>query len=313
MERNVKTALAFPGVSTGMCGTEHLFYEEHAKTMAPFLAAASAVADTPFESLLLAEQLDDMDPRGRQLFAYAFSCGAAESFRALGVTPSATAGYSLGVYAALVAAGALSFEEGLAVADKAYEVTARACAGRQYGMAAVIGLEADELNGILSQQRFAGVRLVNTNNHSSFVLAGEAGDIGDVVEEAKQHSAYRALVLDVDVPYHHPGLLNGVGEEFDAYLDGLAWREPVCSVFSAIDHRPLSDPADLRAFTAHNLTNPVDWQGVVLGLANAGIGLVIECGAGVSLTQNARMTPGASPFANLKNYRRKLRRLSARS
>ncbi|MCP4642807.1 MAG: acyltransferase domain-containing protein [bacterium] len=305
-------AFAFPGVGTGLCGHEPVFFERYRAILAPFLQEASDFAGADFIAAACRDHWGGACERTKQFFAYAFGCGAAAVARQAGVTPRLVAGYSLGVYAALVAAESLSFTDGLTVIDEADRLMVDACAGHDYGMAAVVGLDAGELDGILSPSVFPSIQRVNVNNPTSHIFAGDRSELIGFVTAAQAHDAYRALMLDVEAPYHHPAILDGIAPAFERALRGLNWNAPVCPVVSSIDQALLTTADQVRAFTARNIATPIHWERVVETFAEHGIARVVECGAGISLTQNARMLPDrpgfpAIPrFANVKNWERRL-------
>jgi malonyl CoA-acyl carrier protein transacylase len=114
------------------------------------------------------------------------------------------------------------------------------------------------------------------------------------------------VLLDIDMPYHHPGYLAAATDRFRAFLSGLAWSVPCCPIVSPIDQALLADPARLLECTASNISTPIRWQKVVERLAALGVAVAVECGPGISLTQHASFIEGAPKHVNTKTSAWKL-------
>jgi malonyl CoA-acyl carrier protein transacylase len=89
-------------------------------------------------------------------------------------------------------------------------------------------------------------------------------------------------------------------------LHAFNWNKPACPIVSSINQNFLTESKDLLQFTAKNLSTPVSWQDVMATLSANNVQIVIECGLGISLTQNGRMIPSAPRFANIRNSQRRL-------
>ncbi len=292
-------AFAFPGAGVAPCGREIPFYQRHQECMGPFLLQGSRAAGSDLEAALLAGELAALDPLASELFGCAFGCGVQAVYLAAGLQAHWVAGYSLGIYGALVAAGAVDFETGLRMVRRAHQLVNQDCAPGEAGLAAVVGLERGELVELLAQR--PALRLVNRNSPQSWLVAGPAAPLEELLQAAVAQGALRALRLPVQAPYHHPELLGRAGERFRGWLRTLSWRPAARPLVSSIDLRCLREPAELADFTARNLCTPIHWQGVVERLAQLGATAVLECGPGLSLTQSARFVPGAPRHVNLRN------------
>jgi len=226
----------------------------------------------------------------------------AEACRARGVEPSMTAGYSLGIYPALVASGAVGFGEGLDFVECAYRRMKEVRPEPVWGLAVIIGLERDEVDAIL---RDALMR-INTNNATSHVVSGSREALESLSARAAEAGAIKTVLLDVDLPYHHPGLLGDATPPFADDLRKASWRTARCPVVSSIDQRLLSTPESLVDLTARNISTPIDWQAVVRTMSANGVETVVECGAGISLTQNARLMEDPPSFVSVKTSLRRI-------
>lgn len=287
-----KAAFVFPGVGVAPNGHEGEFFARHRAVMRPFLEEAAAFA-------------------GRQLHAgelhtHAFDCAVAAVYRSHGLEPSCVAGHSLGLYAALADSGAVRFRDALAMVERAHELVVEACPRGGFGMAVVIGMREPEIRRLLEDPAHEGCALANVNNETGIVLSGAVEALGSVLAAAEREGALKATLLDLDLPYHNPGVLAPATERFREYLRTISWRAPTCPVVSSIDQSLLVDPAALLEHTARNISAPIRWQGTVERLAALGVAVAVECGPGISLTQHAYFIPGAPKHVNTKTSKWKL-------
>lgn len=305
-ERGSKTAFAFPGVGVELSGAEADLLAWERETLGPFVAAASSCAKVDFAAALAAGRMADIADREQQYFTYAFGVGLAEVVRRRGIEPCATAGYSFGVYAALAGAGAISFESGFAVLERAFAIMAEEVRDADCGMAIIVGLGLDEVRSIVAKLELSGLVLANSNNDTCHILSGRSAELAAALELAAARDAVAARRLPVAIPYHHPEVLRRGSARLREALGDIAWSAPRCPVVSSIDQRLLTEPETLRDFVAANIATPISWREVVRQLASLGVGTVFECGPGISLSQNARFMDGAPRHVNVKTIRRKL-------
>lgn len=301
-------AAVFPGAGVPLCGAEGAFLDRHEPLMAPFLEQAGQRAGADLQQAVVSGDVAALNQRARELFAHAFNCAMwAVLEQHIGARrPIAMAGHSLGVYSALSCSGALSFEDGLRLVDRAHEAAGRCCTGGHYGMGVVVGLERDALEALLPTAGDDAVVVANHNNHTSFVLSGERDAVQTVIERADPAGAVVATLLDLQTPYHHPRVLAPASAELALFMEGLSWASPCCPIISTIDHGWMHTPEQLADFTARNISTPIHWQGVVQALAGHGVDTLLECGPGLSLTQSARFIQGAPRHINVKNARQRL-------
>jgi len=305
-----RAAFVFPGVGVTPSGHEGEFLERHRAVMQPFLDEALAFAGEDLHPTLapLAAGKPGArpSPEAEEVFTYAFDCAVAAAFRQSDLEPSYVAGHSLGLYAALAVTGAVSFGDGLAMVTRARAFVREACPPGRFGMAVVIGMRDAEISSLLENPAHAGVARANVNNDTATVLSGLVADLEPFLERARREGAFKAALLDVDMPYHHPGYLSAATDRFRAFLGGLAWRTPCCPLVSSIDQALLEAPAELLEYTACNISTPIRWQRVVEKLAALGVAVAVECGPGISLTQHASFIAGAPKHVNTKTSAWKL-------
>src|SRR5437763_962560 len=193
---------------------------------------------------------------------------------------AATAGHSLGEYAALVAAGALEFEDAVALVDERAAAMASAAADAPGGMVAVLGGDADGMADLAAQ---LGLTVANDNAPGQVVLSGRL----DAVALAEEHSreiGARARRLDVGGAFHSP-LMAPAAARLAAALARVEFRAPRVPVYSCGTAAPFADP---RRELADNLLRPVRWRETVLALHDAGVARFVELGPGRVLTGMVR-------------------------
>lgn len=200
--------------------------------------------------------------------------------------PSVLAGHSLGELSALVAAGALDRESGLALAVCRGELMGSAQPREEQGMLAVLGAE-ESLPARLAAEH--DVVVANDNAPGQIVLAGPLDGLREASGQARREGA-RAIWLDVAAAFHSPSM-QGAVEPFRAALEQVELRPPAIPVISASSARPFQD---IRAELAQAIVKPVRWRETMLALAQRGISRYIDFGPGDVLGRLvARNLPGA--------------------
>jgi [acyl-carrier-protein] S-malonyltransferase len=305
-EAPLRAAFVFPGAGVPCCGAEVELFSRHEAFLAPFLEEASRRAGIDFATALANGAVDATPDRERQLFTYAFGAGLAELLCSRGIEPALTAGYSFGVYGALFGAGAISFEQGFDLLERAYAVMAEETASTDAGMGVVVGLEEEEMRTVLCDPAFFELVLANSSGDTCHVLSGPKPALALALEAALRAGALSAKTLPLSIPYHHPAILGRASSRLRPFLDGVALCTPRCPIISSIDQRALLGAAEIRDFVASNLSTPIAWVRVVAKLSALGATSAIECGPGISLSQNARFIEGALPHVSVRNARGKI-------
>ncbi len=198
------------------------------------------------------------------------------------------AGHSLGEFAALVAAGAMSERDGLQLVALRGRLMHRATDG---GMMAV-GAPVDTATDLA--ERF-GLTLANDNSPEQVVLSGDAVAIDAACNRAKVEGL-RAARLRVSGAFHSPAMA-AAAPELEAALDAIELNEPRVAVFSGVTAAPFD--SDIRARLVQGLTSPVRWREIVLALRDRGVTRFLEVGPGRVLTGLVRKTLGSDVNAEV--------------
>lgn len=197
------------------------------------------------------------------------------------VTPELAAGHSLGEYSALVAAGALDFEDAVKAVRERGRLMQQACPPGQGAMAALIGLDP-EVVGEVCAAASSGSEIVvaaNLNAPGQIVVAGHAAAVKRAVAMAKERGGRMSVELNVSAPFHCP-LMKPAQQAMRPVLAGLKVKPLTFGVIANATAQINHDPARVVALLLEQITAPVRWEESMRTLAGAEITNAIELGAG---------------------------------
>lgn len=198
--------------------------------------------------------------------------------------PEMTAGHSLGEFSALVAAGALSFEDGLKLVYKRAMAMQKACEAAPSTMAAIIGLPDEKVEEICAEVNTPESVCIpaNFNCPGQLVISGHKEALEKACELMKAAGARRALVLKVGGAFHSP-LMEPARVELQEAIEKTEIMAPKCPVYQNVDAKPHTDPKDIKANLIAQLTSPVRWTQSVQNMIADGADEFTECGPGAVL------------------------------
>jgi len=219
-----------------------------------------------------------------------------------GTAPSIMAGHSLGEYSALVAAGALGFGDAIKLVAERGRLMQEAVPEGKGAMAAILGLDDDQVRSVCSGAADGGVvEPVNFNSPGQVVIAGSADAVGRAIEAAKEAGAKRALPLPVSVP-SHSSLMNEAATKFATAMEPVAINSPEIPVINNVDVTVEMDSDSIRGALTRQLYNPVRWVETVRKMHGEGVGMLVECGPGKVLAGlNKRIERGMKAMAVFDN------------
>lgn len=195
------------------------------------------------------------------------------------VRPDMTAGHSLGEFSALVAAGALRFEDALQLVAKRAAAMQKACELQPSTMAAILGLEDVKVEEICAGITDEVVVPANYNCPGQLVISGSIAGIEKGCEAMKAAGAKRALVLQVGGAFHSP-LMEPARQELQEAIEQTNFGTPACPVYQNVDARPYTDPEKIKVNLINQLTAPVRWTQCVEHMVADGAAHFTECGPG---------------------------------
>ena len=198
--------------------------------------------------------------------------------------PSMVAGHSLGEFSALVAAGALSFEDGLKLVYARATAMQKACEAAPGTMAAVIGLPDEKIEEVCKECSTPGNIVVpaNYNCPGQLVISGNVDAINQACEKLKAAGAKRALPLKVGGAFHSP-LMQPAKEELQKAIETTEFSAPKCPVYQNVDGKPHTDASEIKANLIAQLTSSVRWTSSVQNMIADGADDFTECGPGKAL------------------------------
>ena len=193
-------------------------------------------------------------------------------------------GHSLGEFSALVAAGALSFEDGLKLVAARAMAMQKACEAKPSTMAAVIGLSDETIEKICEESSAEAEIVVpaNYNNPGQLVISGDINAVNTACEKLKEAGAKRALVLKVGGAFHSP-LMQPAKDELESAISNTTFHTPKVPVYQNVDAKAHTNPDEIKANLIAQLTAPVRWTEEVTNMVNAGAVDFTECGPGKAL------------------------------
>ena len=195
--------------------------------------------------------------------------------------PTVVAGHSVGEYAALVAAGVLQLDAALRLVARRAELMAAVDVGG--GMSAVIGLERPAVQSIVEAAgRPTELVVANDNAPGQVVISGLSDPLEAAEGLLREAGARRVIRLPVSGPFHSP-LMAGVAEQLADAFEAESWNDAEVPVMSNVTAEPVSDAGRIRALLAEQVRSPVEWRRCVERMAEDGVDVAIELGAGSAL------------------------------
>jgi [acyl-carrier-protein] S-malonyltransferase len=281
-----RTALLFPGQGSQRPGMGRPWQGHPSWDL---VSAASAVSGRDVAHLLChADARELQATRNAQLATLVMSLMVLDALRREGMEPDAYAGHSLGEYTALVAAGAIGFDDGIRLVAARGEAMRRA--GEQHaGTMAAIGGADDDRVEVACARTDGDVWVANYNAPGQVVIAGEPGAVDAATAEARHLGARKVLRLPVSGAFHTPLMAPARAPLRDA-LAAVEIRPPDRPVIANVDAMPHADPQDWSALLAAQLCSPVRWRQSLYRLEEQGTTTYVELGAGGVLTGLARRT-----------------------
>ena len=199
--------------------------------------------------------------------------------------PDMVGGHSLGEFSALVAAGALSFEDGLRLVHARALAMQKACEVAPGTMAAIIALPDDTIEGICSEVSAEGNGVVvpaNYNCPGQLVISGNVEAVNAACDKLKAAGAKRALVLPLGGAFHSP-LMQPAAEELQKAIEEVEFKTPRCPIYQNVDAQAHTDASEIKQNLMAQLTASVKWTQEVNNMIEAGATDFTECGPGKAL------------------------------
>lgn len=287
---DMKNAYIFPGQGSQYPGMAKDLYESNAVAREMFEKANDIlgfrITDIMFEGT--AEELKQTKVTQPAIFLHSVVLARClPEFR-----PDMVAGHSLGEFSALVAAGALDFEEGLRLVSIRAQAMQKACEAVPGSMAAVLAMPTETVEEICASCEGIVVA-ANYNCEGQIVISGEVSAVNDACTRLKEAGARRALQLPVGGAFHSP-LMEPARAELAEGIEKATFHTPVCPIYQNVTARPTTDAQEIKANLLTQLTSPVRWTQSVMNMIADGADKFIELGPGKVLQGLVSKTAGSS-------------------
>ena len=296
-----KRAFLFPGQGAQVVGMGKDFFDTYDLAKKRFAEADEALGysisklcfEGPADQLQLTEHT--------QPAILTVAVIAAELLRAEGIEPEIAAGHSLGEYAALVAAGVLSFQDAVLLVHKRGAYMQEAVPVGEGAMAAVIGLDDETIISVCDEASSAGaVQAVNFNCPGQTVIAGTAKGVETAVQHLQKKGAKKAVILPVSAPFHST-LMEPAAKKLAAELDKVVLHDAAFPVVSNYTGGLQQTAAEIKENLVAQADHPVRWIACVNTMRDFGADTYVECGPGKTLAGfNKRIDKGLKSL-NVEN------------
>ncbi|MBE6334608.1 MAG: ACP S-malonyltransferase [Bacteroidales bacterium] len=272
----MKKAYVFPGQGAQFVGMGKELYENSPRAKELFEKANEILGFRITDLMFNGTDEDLKQTKVTQPAVFLHSVILADS---LTEKPDMVAGHSLGEFSALVAAGALNFEDGLRLVHARAMAMQKACEATPSTMAAIIGLADEVVEDICKSIEDEIVVPANYNSPGQIVISGTMKGVELACAKATEAGAKRALPLKVGGAFHSP-IMEPARQELEAAIKATNFSAPICPIYQNVDAKPHTDPEEIKENLIAQLTASVRWTQTMSNMMADGCNTYLEIGPG---------------------------------
>ena len=279
----MKIGYIFPGQGTQTVGMGKDIYEKYEEAREVYKKIERVLGESIEDLTYNSSQEELNETKNTQITIYAMSMAILEVLKNEGIQPAVAAGLSLGEYTALTCAGVLGLEDGAKIVRTRGRLMQELAPEGDWLMAAVIGLEDDELKKVCEQVKSGFVRAVNYNCPGQVVVSGERAAVQEAMGLAKEAGARKVVELKTSGPFHTEKLKEA-SEELEKELSKIEFHEGNIQVIKNFDGKAYEQGDDMVQILANHVINPVKFRKSIETMLEMGVDTFVEVGPGKTLS-----------------------------
>ena len=292
---NNKTGFIFPAFAMKFTGSLSA-YQEEVDTLTSLASKHVPIDAKRFEEMTAGVIEDELQAH---YFCYINSGVVSTVMKKHKINPQYIAGYSMGLFAALCHAGAVSFEDGLLLMHNTYNTALSSIDEKKYGMGVVVGLTYDDVDRLISDNA-KDIDIIDISNEHVINVTGEYDEVLSLLDIASRQ-ALNTKMLPITLPYHSRFTKNAT-EKIRKFLVHAEINDPVCRIVSCVNQKVLSTARDIKDELFINVSHSINWFKTMQKMIELEVNLFVECGMSKSLTQLAKFIDGDYRIYNVNNF-----------
>jgi [acyl-carrier-protein] S-malonyltransferase len=293
-----KIAWIFPGQGSQYVGMGHSLCEHYPQAKQTLMQAEQVLGFELCRIMFEGPEEVLKQTRNAQPAIFALSTALCNILASMGLRPDAVAGHSLGEYSALVAGGALTFEDALRLVHARAVCMQYACEQSSGTMCAILGLDGKAVESICQEITDGIVDVANMNCPEQTVISGEPEAVRIAGEAAKKRGAKKAISLPVSGAFHSR-LMSAAAERFKPAVTSIAICRPLAVFYPNVSATPTDDADQIRANLLKQVCSPVLWQQSISHMLREGFDTFIEVGPGKVLSGLLKRIDGSAVCLNV--------------